>query len=163
MTNTKANTAKESADLRMHLGYQVQMLSLRLTEAGRAVLESYNLTPAKVTALMLIRDNAGCEQSALGRALSINRSSAMKLVNALSELGLIERRTGRDLRSNALHLTKKGRDVTTRAATALRDSERDVTAALTGAELGILIELMEKLRRGGARVKRAAGQLAETK
>ncbi len=40
---------------------------------------------------MLIKDNAGCEQSALGRALSINRSSAMKLVNALSDKGLIER------------------------------------------------------------------------
>jgi DNA-binding MarR family transcriptional regulator len=156
------NTAKESAELRTHLGYQVQMLSLRLNEAGRSAVEAYGLTPARAAALMLIKDNAGCEQSALGRALSINRSSAMKLVNALSDLGLIERRTGRDLRSNALHLTKKGRDVTARATAALRESERDVTVALTGAELGILIELMEKLRRG-ARPKRATGPPAETK
>jgi DNA-binding MarR family transcriptional regulator len=157
------NTAKESAELRTHLGYQVQMLSLRLNEAGRSAVATYGLTPARAAALMLIKDNAGCEQSALGRALSINRSSAMKLVNALSDLGLIERRTGRDLRSNALHLTKKGRDVTARATAALRESERDVTVALTGAELGILIELMEKLRRGAARPKRASGQPAEVK
>ncbi|MFP5432659.1 MAG: MarR family transcriptional regulator, partial [Alphaproteobacteria bacterium] len=42
---------------------------------------------AKFTALLLIRDNPGCDQTALGRALSVNRSSAMKLVNILEERG----------------------------------------------------------------------------
>src|SRR3546814_20133735 len=77
------------------IGYQARMISLRLNGAARDALDGFEISPAKVTALGLIAANPGCGQSALARALSINRASAMKLINVLEEHGLVERRPGR--------------------------------------------------------------------
>lgn len=136
------------ADLAGLLGFQVQMANLRSLGDARTALESFQISPAKLTALLLIRDNPGCAQSALGRALSINRSSAMKLVNVLTERGLIERREGNDLRSNALHLTEQGRSEIGRMVDALRHADKKWAAVLSGEELPELVRLLDKLRLG---------------
>jgi DNA-binding MarR family transcriptional regulator len=70
-----------------------------------AVLE---VTPARATAVVYIALHEGCDQVTLGRALGINRATTMKLVDALEARGAIERRAGRDRRTNALHLTAAG-------------------------------------------------------
>ncbi len=126
------------------IGYQIRLMSLRFDDAARRALEEFTISPAKVTALGLIAANPGCEQSALARALSINRASAMKLVNVLEERGLVERRPGRDLRSNALHLTKLGEVSLPRMLEALAQSDRTATDQLTDSERQTLQRLLTK-------------------
>lgn len=138
---------KELAGL---LGYQVQMANLHVIEQARSALKEFQISPAKLTALLLIRDNPGCEQSALGRALLINRASAMKLVNVLVGRNLIERRPGRDLRSNALHLTERGRVELEPMALTLRDADNAAAAALSPHERANLLHLLSKLRQAKA-------------
>jgi len=132
-------------DVASLMGFQLQMASLRLNEAARAALEDHAISPAKVTALSFVAANPGCEQSALARVLSINRASAMKLVNILAERGLVERRPGRDLRSNALHLTAHGSAALPQMIARLRESEQGVLAALTDRERAQLLRLLTKL------------------
>jgi len=110
------------------------------------------VTPAKLTALLLIRANPGCDQTALGRALSINRSSTMKLVNFLAERGLVERRPGRDLRTNALYLLPGTEQRIDEMVQALRESDARVAARLSSAERAELAGLLRKL--GPARTRR---------
>ena len=62
---------KKGADLRGLVGYQIQRVHLELDADARAAMADHDLSPAKLTALILIRDNPGCDQTALGRALSI--------------------------------------------------------------------------------------------
>ena len=144
---------KHDSDLDTILGYQMQRAYLTMTEDARRVLEPYGLTPAKLTALLLIRANPGCDQTALGRALSINRSSAMKLVNTLVAGGFIERRAGRNLRTNALHLLSHGAIRLADLLVSLRESDRRMTARLSEAERSTLFALLGKV--GPARTRRA--------
>ncbi len=134
------------------LGFQLRMANLRLTEAARVALQDFKISPAKLSALLLIRDNPGCEQSALGRAFSINRASAMKLVNVLDDRNLIERQPGRDRRSNSLHLTEQGRIELVQMAQALREADDAAAATLSAHERAELLRLLGKLRHGKGRV-----------
>ena len=128
------------------VGFQIQMAGLCLNEAARTALSADGLSPAKVTALSLVGANPGCEQSALARALSINRASAMKLVNVLEDHGLVERRPGRDLRSNALYLTPSGKHRLDAMIDRLAAGERVVLANLDDAERAMLIRLLGRVR-----------------
>jgi len=133
------------------LGYQVQRADLLMTGDARQALEPHGLTPAKLTALLLIRANPGCDQTALGRALSVNRSSAMKLVNSLVARELIERRPGRDLRTNALHLLPRAEERLGVVLDDLRGSDARMSERLTASEKATLRALLRKLGPGRAR------------
>lgn len=136
----------EGDELQHLLGYQLQMAQLQTGRGAREALAPFGVTPAKFAALLIIRDNAGCDQTALGQALAVNRSSAMKLVNALVDLRLIERQPGRDLRTNALHLTAHGAEQIDIFITALRASDLTASATLSAAERHQLLNLLRKLR-----------------
>ena len=145
---------KHGSDLDGLLGYQLQMANLLAITDAREALAEYGVTPAKLTALLLIRANPGCDQTALGRALLINRSSAMKIVNFLEERGLIERRPGRNLRTNALHLLPEGELRLEQMLARLGEVDARLSERLTAGERETLFKLLKKL--GRARVKRAA-------
>ena len=136
---------KEDGDLETILGYQMQRASLVIADDARRVLAPFDLTPAKLTALLMIRANPGCDQTALGRALSINRSSAMKLINLLEAQTMVERRAGRNLRTNALHLLPGGDAQLTKVLQVLRESDDRMSARLNGAERATLLGLLRKL------------------
>jgi DNA-binding MarR family transcriptional regulator len=136
---------KQGADLQTLVGYRVQQANLRMETDARAALGDFDLSPAKMTALILIRDNPGCDQTALGRALSINRSSAMKLVNILADKGLVERRPGRDLRTNALALLPEGARQLESMVAAVRQSDARMTQRLSADELVTLHDLLARL------------------
>jgi len=143
---------KLGTDLDQLLGYQLQRSNMVAIDDARQSLLRFGVTPAKLTALLLIRANPGCDQTALGRALSINRSSAMKLVNFLAERGLVERRPGRDLRTNALHLMPGAEQRIDEMVQALRESDARVAERLSNAERAELAGLLRKL--GPVRTRR---------
>lgn len=137
----------EGLELSSLLGYQVRRVHMLFLEQTRAALEPLGISPAKIAALVYIRDHPGRDQSALGRALSIGRSSAMKMINTLEERNLVERQPGRDFRSNALHLTGHGKRQLQTMLDRLRDAERRVGSGLSKAEMEQLMGLLKKLRR----------------
>ncbi|WP_340267758.1 MarR family winged helix-turn-helix transcriptional regulator [Sphingobium mellinum] len=136
---------KQGSDLQALVGYQIQRAHLIMEADARTALSSFNISPAKLTALILIRENPGSDQTALGRAMSVNRSSAMKLVNILVDRKLIERRPGRDLRTNALHLLPEGETLVTAMLEGARQSDARMTARLTSDEVRSLLTLLRKL------------------
>lgn len=136
---------KEGPDLKNLIGYRIQRADLLMVADARAALSSFAISPAKLTALTLIRDNPGSDQTALGRALGINRSSAMKLVNILVERGWIERLPGRDLRTNALHLTPVGATQLVEMLDVLRQSDARMTSRLSVEENATLLRLLDRL------------------
>lgn len=140
---------KQGADLQSLVGYRVQRANLLLDGDARAALADFDLSPAKLTALILIRDNPGCDQTTLGRALNINRSSAMKLVNILADKGLVERQPGRDLRTNALVLLPKGLHQVDAMLVVLRRSDARMTERLDPQEVETLRTLLGRLGPAG--------------
>ncbi|MBC2667593.1 MarR family winged helix-turn-helix transcriptional regulator [Novosphingobium piscinae] len=144
---------KQGQDLQQLIGYLAQRLQLIGERDAREALQPFGITPAKLTALLLVRDNPGCDQSALGRALSINRASTMRQVNILEERGLIERRPGRDARTNALYLTPFGEAQTAAMVGVVRECDRRLTSPLTTPEVESLRRLLVKLTTGKDRVR----------
>lgn len=147
---------KEAPELEGLLGYQVQLAWLKLDANAREALAPFDISPARLTALLMVRDNPGCDQSTLGRALAINRSSAMKLINALESKGWVERRAGRDMRSNGLHVSVAGGQAIVAILAALIASEDALASPLGHDELNQLLTLLAKFRRGFPRPAVAA-------
>lgn len=132
------------------VGFQLHLATMRTGQAARAALAEMATTPAKVTAMLFVADQPGCDQTSLSRYLHIGRSAVMKLLNTMEARGHVERREGRDLRSNGLYLTKAGEDFLDEALAVLERSDREATAALSGPEQEQLLHLLRKLQSGSA-------------
>jgi DNA-binding MarR family transcriptional regulator len=102
------------------LGYLIRRAQLAVFQAFIDDLKAVELTPGKYSVLLLIGENPGLPQSAICEALGILKGNFVGLLHEFERRGLAERRAGgADARTNALHLTRKGRNLLSRA-TALR-------------------------------------------
>lgn len=136
---------KRGSELNELIGYRLQLAYSTAIEDVRVKLEPLGITPPKLIALILIRDNPGCGQTWLGNALRVNRSSAMKIVNELVKRDLIERRAGRDLRSNALHLSKNGAVRIHAMLDVVREADTRITQRLSSADRSTLLRLLNAI------------------
>ncbi|HLY78207.1 MAG TPA: MarR family winged helix-turn-helix transcriptional regulator [Caulobacteraceae bacterium] len=127
------------------IGFQLRRIDVAATAALADELAPYGVTPARATALVFVALHEGCDQMALGRALGINRASTMKTVNELVAVGAVERRWGRDRRSNALHLTPAGEELRRIVERVTAEHDRRSFAMLTEAERAELRRLLAKI------------------
>ncbi len=131
-------------------GILPQLLGYRLRLAQQAVFRDFaasvpEVSPGRVGMLLLIESNPGVTQSRLARAMALDRSTMVGLVDALEERGLIERRRGEDRRTNGLWLTRSGRALLSRVKRRIAQHEKRVATRLSAAERGQLVALLEKL------------------
>lgn len=139
---------KVGRDLAGQVGYQIQLVQPLAYEAAREALSHLEITPARATALLLIRANPGCSQSALGGALNVNRSSAMKIVDLLEGRGLIRRAPSADPRAHALELTAEGEVFADDVETALGGYERAFFGVLSADERKTFLDMLRRLHKG---------------
>ena len=112
------------------------------TRAGEA------LTPGEFGLLVLVEGNAGLSQMALARALGIDRSTLVPILNRLQARGLLLRNASpTDGRTHALALTPAGEKALARFGRLVRTHERRIASGLSAAETRSLIELLDKVRR----------------
>jgi DNA-binding MarR family transcriptional regulator len=126
------------------------LLGYRLRLAQQAVFRDFSATvsdlpPGRVGILLLIEANPGVTQSRLAHAVGLDRSTLVGVLHALEARALLERRRGRDRRTNGLWLTRGGRALVARLKQRIRVHERRVAARLTSAERAQLLLLLEKL------------------
>ena len=139
-----------SRDEALRPGALAGLLGYRLRLAQQAVFRDYassvgEVSPGRVGILLLVEANPGVTQSRLARAVHLDRSTMVGVIDKLEERGLIERRRGEDRRTNGLWLTRAGRSLLSRMKERIEQHERRVAARLTPAERGQLILLLEKL------------------
>lgn len=128
------------------LGYQLRRLDMLAMGVLFESLAQIGVTPARATSLVFIGQHEGCDQNALARALGINRASAMAAVNALVALGAVERRAGRDRRSNALHLTETGRRLGQEVEQITAEHDAEFFGVLSDDECATLDHIIRKAR-----------------
>jgi len=139
-----------SRDEALRPGALAGLLGYRLRLAQQAVFRDYassvgEVSPGRVGILLLVEANPGVTQSRLARAVHLDRSTMVGVIDKLEERALIERRRGEDRRTNGLWLTRAGRTLLVRMKERIEQHERRVAARLTPAERGQLILLLEKL------------------
>jgi DNA-binding MarR family transcriptional regulator len=133
-------------ELGMRLGYQLRRVDLLAMESLYEDIAGLGVPPGRATAMAYIERHPGCDQTELGNALGVNRASTMAAVNALVALGVVERRSGRDRRSNALHLTEKGRRLHTEVIELTAEHDEHFFHMLTASERAELFRLLVKIR-----------------
>jgi len=137
-------------------GILPQLLGYGLRRAQSAVFADFAgtfakageaLTPGEFGLLVLVERNAGLSQMALARALSIDRSTLVPILNRLQGRGLLMRHASpTDGRTHALALTPAGERALAKFVRLVRTHEKRISSSLSATEMRMLIELLEKVR-----------------
>ena len=91
------------------LGYAVRRAQIRLYEDFIPSLAPWGITPPRFSAMVIVSRNPGLKLTQLAKVMGIARSGAVILVDALEELGYMQRQSmPEDRRAFSLALTKKG-------------------------------------------------------
>jgi DNA-binding MarR family transcriptional regulator len=138
--------ADDVGEIASRLGYQLRRVDMLAMEALHEEMAKLGAPPGRATALVFIDLHPGCDQTELSRVLGINRASTMAAVNNLVALGAVERRPGRDRRSNALHLTAAGTRLRDEIVQLTADHDADFVGPLTEQERAELFRLLVKIR-----------------
>ena len=147
----EAPRAPEELDdtvLRSFVGYNLKRAYLTVHGDFIDRLAGLELRPTQFSALSLIVDNPDISQTELARALSIERSNMVLVVDDLEGRELINRnRVKNDRRTYALRATLKGRRLCDKAIVEVRAHEERVLGRLDPAERRALIELLNRIER----------------
>jgi DNA-binding MarR family transcriptional regulator len=118
-----------------HLGYLLKHVQLRFFELGAAALEPLGINGREAAVLRAIADRDPVSQGEIARAMNVDRTTMVALIDDLQGKGLVRRRQDPDdRRRNAVELTDVGRDTARRAADAVERVERDFLGRLPSAE-----------------------------
>lgn len=127
------------------LGYRLDMVRCAALRSVHRLLSDTPFRPADTTALLLVNEHPGCDQTTLGRALAANRSVGMKVAARLEARGLLARAEGRDRRSKGLFLTPAGETTLAGLLDRHDKAEQILTSALTSREREQLLSLLAKV------------------
>lgn len=128
------------------LGFSLRRAQLAMVSAFGQATRGADITPPRLTALIIIGANPGISQSALGEVLGIARSGAMLLTDWAEERGFAERRRRPgDGRVWGLHLTREGEQFVQKMKRRVVDHDLKKSRCLTSVERRELLRLLEKL------------------
>lgn len=118
-----------------HLGYLLKHAQLRFFGLGAVALAPLGISGREAAVLRAIEAGPPVSQGEIARAMSVDRTTMVALIDALQLKGLLERRQDPDdRRKNVVELTDAGRGTVRQAAAAVEQSERDFLAPLSAAE-----------------------------
>src|SRR5581483_2239535 len=97
-------------------------------------------------ALLIVDEHPGINQSDIAAILGADRSTLVRLVDQLEELGLVVRKPDpADRRSSVPTLTDEGRTAIARALPRVAASEEELAASLSEEERTTLLALLRRI------------------
>ena len=118
-----------------HLGYLLKHVQLRFSELGAAALEPLGINGREAAVLRAIDAGRPVSQGEIARAMDVDRTTMVALIDDLQLKGLVQRRQDPDdRRKNVVELTDAGRGAVQQATAATGQAERDFLAPLSAAE-----------------------------
>jgi DNA-binding MarR family transcriptional regulator len=133
------------------VGYHLRRAQSRVFDDFLATVGGDGVTPGQFGVLVLIEANPGLSQSALAKALGIERSTMVAVIDRLERQGLVRRDpSASDRRSYALAVTAAGDRLLARLWPRVREHERRIAAGLDAGEQAVLIGLLRRIGGGQA-------------
>ncbi|MDA0241700.1 MAG: MarR family transcriptional regulator [Proteobacteria bacterium] len=128
------------------IGYHLRRAQLTVFNDFVGTMAAQQITPGQFGVLALISANPGLSQSALARAVGIERSTMVAVIDALQGRDLLERRPSPvDRRSYALVLSAAGKELLAVLKPLVAQHEDRISDGLTDDEKQILLRLLKKL------------------
>ena len=128
------------------IGYNLRRAQLAAFADFAKTMAETQITPGQFGIMSLVAANPGLTQSALARAMRIERSTMVALIDALQVRGLIERRPSPvDRRSYALALSSGGEALLEQLKPMVRAHERRLARNLSAEDRIKLIDLLSRI------------------
>jgi DNA-binding MarR family transcriptional regulator len=128
------------------LGYHLRRAQITVFNDFVKTMSEVQITPGQFGVALLICSNPGLTQSALARAVGIERSTMVAVIDALESRGLVERRPSPlDRRSYALVLSDQGNALIEKLRPMVSSHEDRIAANLSDEERAQLIALLSKV------------------
>ncbi len=128
------------------LGYQLRRAQVTVFQHFADALGDRNVTPGQLGLLVLVSRNPGISQTALARAVGVERATLGEAIDRLLKRHLLRREPApKDRRSYALHLSASGEKFLDDFVPLLLRHEEDVAGNLSPEERETLIALLRRL------------------
>jgi DNA-binding MarR family transcriptional regulator len=128
------------------LGYHLRRAEVFTFQDFTAALAADGISPGQLGVLFMVQANAGINQTRVGKALGIDRSTLVSIIDSLEGRGLVARNPSpTDRRSHALALTTKGGRFLEDLAPRLAAHEASLARNLSAAERRSLIDLLRRV------------------
>lgn len=132
------------------LGYLLKHAQLRFFELGAVALAPLGINGREAAVLRAIDAGPPVSQGEIARAMSVDRTTMVALIDDLQLKGLVQRRQDADdRRKNVVELTDAGRGAVGQATAAMEQTERDFLAPLSAAEAEQLMASLRALLKDG--------------
>ena len=127
------------------LGPRVRLLWNLLSAKMLEALEPFGLKTGAFSTLALIAANPGCSQTELARALGMDKSAVVPIIDDLEQRGLARRvRSAEDRRRHALEVTGAAQALIDQMHAAVTSVGRPIRQAMTPEEYRLLLSLLER-------------------
>lgn len=128
------------------LSYQLRRAAMVMAQRFDSDMAAHEITLGQLSVLLIIEANPGLNQTSIGKALGIDRSTLVSILDTLETKGAVQRTPSRqDRRSHALHLTTAGVRFIADLVPKLSAYETGLAGPLTAPERENLIVLLEKI------------------
>lgn len=128
------------------LGYHLRRAEVSAFQNFAAHLGADGISPGQLGVLLLVQANPGSNQTRIGRALGIDRSTLVSIVDTLEARGLVRREPSpTDRRSHALKLSDEGAAFLRTIRPRLDAHEAEIARNLSPAERAHLIDMLRRL------------------
>jgi DNA-binding MarR family transcriptional regulator len=146
LSDTAKKKAKNIGPLNDLMTYHLRRAQVSSFNNFTAAMSETQITPGQFGVITLISSNQGLSQSAVARALGVERSTMVAVIDGLEKRGLVVRKPSlTDRRSNALELSEKGQQVYQQALKLAHQADQKTTSALSAEETTQLVTLLRKL------------------
>ena len=128
------------------LGYFLRRAEVAAMQNFGEHMRPDGVSPGQLGVLLIVEANRGINQTRIGRALGIDRSTLVAIVDHLERRHLLVRRPAEgDRRSHALSLTPEGAAFLARIMPRLRKHEAEIARGLSAEERRQLIDLLGRI------------------
>ena len=142
------DTALDLGPLPGLLGYQLRRAQIAAFQHFAATVGKAGVTPGWFGLMVIVANNEGLSQTRLARALGIDGSTMVAMIDRLEENGWIRRRRSEiDRRSHALFLTDAGRALIAKLTPEVEAHEAALAQELSAEERQTLLRLLAKIAR----------------
>ena len=128
------------------LGYNVRRANVKFFQNFSEIVSGHDVTPGQFGVLAIIDANPGLNQSELGQAMGVDRSTVVDVIDRLEGRGLVVRDPSpKDRRSYALRLSDKGENLLSDLIPMVEKYDRQAAHRLTDDEVVTLVDLLRRM------------------
>jgi len=128
------------------MGYQLRLAQIAIFRDFASTLGGLNITPGLFGVLIIVARNPGMTQTALARAVHLDRSTVVTVIDNLEARGLVDRRPSiPDRRANALVLTPSGTRLLKKLKGLVAEHESRLCRNLSERDQETLVSLLQKI------------------